>query len=401
MRGRDIIFLKDVLVVAVTSFGGPQGHLAVMHHVLVKKRRYYSEEELLETNALCQMLPGPASTQTIIALAQKKGGPVLAILSLLVWILPACAIMSAVAFAFTLFERSETNTAFLIFIPPMAIGFITFAGFSLARKVIRNETGLIIMLLAIILAVIFPSPWTFPSVVLGSMLVSYFISRETATGTGTAAKINWNHSWLSLLIFFGVFIMVAALALITREPEFVLFENFFRFGTITFGGGNVLVPMMFEQFVKHRDYLSSDQFMSGYAISQAIPGPSFSFAAFTGGLAMQNYGAQYILLGCLIGTVAIFLPGALMIFFIYPFWQYLRHQAFVRRALAGVNAASAGLVFSGAIILFANQNFMWMNLLVIAITFILLWFTNMKAPWLVLMALACGFLYNNFYPLQT
>src|ERR1043165_3585975 len=96
MKPRALIYLKDIFVLAITSFGGPQAHLAIMHNILVKKRRYFTDEELLEVNALCQMLPGPASTQTIIVLTQRKWNVVMAILALLLWILPACTVMTQI-----------------------------------------------------------------------------------------------------------------------------------------------------------------------------------------------------------------------------------------------------------------------------------------------------------------
>ncbi|MFI5135940.1 MAG: chromate transporter, partial [Chitinophagales bacterium] len=107
MKPRAIIYLKDILILAITSFGGPQVHLALMHNILVKKRRYFTEEELLEVNALCQLLPGPASTQTIIVLTQKKWNLVMAILALLVWILPACTLMTLLVLLFSNFETKD------------------------------------------------------------------------------------------------------------------------------------------------------------------------------------------------------------------------------------------------------------------------------------------------------
>src|SRR5262245_42809881 len=126
MKPRAIIYLKDIFILAITSFGGAQAHLALMHNILVKKRRYFSEEELLEVNALCQMLPGPASTQTIIVLTQKKWNVIMAILALLVWILPACAVMTFLVMLFAQFETKDVPVDFLIFVQPMAIGIIAY-----------------------------------------------------------------------------------------------------------------------------------------------------------------------------------------------------------------------------------------------------------------------------------
>src|SRR4030095_11605188 len=137
MRPRALIYLKDIFLIAITAFGGPQGHLAVMLNILVYKRRYFTEEELLEANALCQMLPGPGTTQTIVVLTQKKWSVLMAILALLIWILPASALMSLLVVVFSIFETRNMPTDFLMFIQPMAIGVIAHAGFGLGLKLIH------------------------------------------------------------------------------------------------------------------------------------------------------------------------------------------------------------------------------------------------------------------------
>jgi chromate transporter len=317
MRPRALIYLKDIFLIAITAFGGPQGHLAAMHNILVTKRRYFTEEELLEANALCQMLPGPATTQTIIVLTQKKWNVVIAILALLIWILPASALMSLLVVLFSIFETRNMPTHFLMFIQPMAIGVIAHTGFTMGTKLITGKTGMYIMVLAIIAALSITTPWTFPLTLIGAAIVTnYTIGKPTGKEEVVPQPVNWKHSYYAIGIFLGLFILVGVLALITRDRPFILFENFFRFGTITFGGGSVLVPLMFEQFVKHHDYINANEFLSGLAISQAMPGPSFAFAAFTGGLALKGMGAPFQLMGFINGNVGIFLTGALHAFII-------------------------------------------------------------------------------------
>lgn len=396
MKPRAIIYLKDIFLLAITSFGGAQAHLAIMHNILVKKRRYFSEEELLEVNALCQMLPGPASTQTIIVLTQKKWNVLMAILALLVWILPACSIMTLLVVLFSHFETRDIPTNFFIFVQPMAIGIIAYAGFSLATKLIQNNTTMMIMLLSLLIAASFTTPWTFPLLIIGGAVVTNFTGKEVKLPEMKQEPIKWHHSWLSISIFFLVFIATAVLALITKERPFILFENFFRFGALTFGGGSVLIPQMFEQFVKHREYINANEFLSGLAISQSLPGPSFAFATFIGGMVMKQWGASFTLMGCLLGTVAIFLPGALIAFFIFPIWQFVNTSVFVRRSLEGINAAAVGLVFSAAVILYDNIEFHMINIFVIIVTFLLLQYTKIKAPILVLLALISGIVYSYF-----
>lgn len=402
MRPRALLYLRDIFLVAITSFGGPQGHLAVMNNILVKKRRYFTHEELLEVNALCQMLPGPASTQTIIVLTQKKWNVLMAILALLVWILPASFLMSLLVAVFSTFETRNMPTDFLMFIQPMAIGVIAHAGFNMGMHVIKNRIGHSIMLLSIIAALVITTPWTFPLVLLGAAIITNITHKEERIQEAEPSVINqlqsvkWNHAYLGIGIFFGLVVLVGLLALVTKDRPFILFENFFRFGALTFGGGSVLVPMMFEQFVKHHHYITAADFLSGLAINQALPGPSFALAAFTGGMALKGMGATSQFAGCVIGIVAIFLPGVLMAFIIYPFWQYTKNFSFVRKSLVGINAASVGLVLAAAVILYTNLEFRWINIGVVIATFLLLEFTKLKTPVLVVLALVAGLVYSGF-----
>jgi chromate transporter len=284
---------------------------------------------------------------------------------------------------------------FLLFIQPAAIGIIAHAGFSMGIKLIKNRTGVFILMLAVMIALSVTTPWTFPLILIGAAGLTILTNRNDIVKEQQVHQpVNWKNSYRSLAIFFGLFIIVGVLAVVTRNRPFILFENFFRFGTLTFGGGSVLVPMMFEQFVKHHAYISATDFLSGLAINQAMPGPSFAFAAFTGGMALKGMGATFQFAGCLIGIIGIFLPGALMAFMIYPFWEHMKNFSFVRKSLEGINAASVGLVLAAAIILYTNLEFRWINLAVVLTAFLLLEFTRIKAPYLVALALASGFLYS-------
>ncbi|MEI7669822.1 MAG: chromate efflux transporter [Pseudomonadota bacterium] len=392
MRSRDLILIKEIFVIGLTAFGGPQAHIAMMQNVLVKKRAFLTDEELLETYALCQMLPGPASTQTIIAISLKQGGTLLAILALLAWMLPAVILMTLITVLFSTFERFGFSLSYFQYVQPVAIGIIGFAGFKLGDAVIKSKAGMMLMIFGLLTTILYPEPWTFPlAIAIGGAISNFFTAKKDTIIAAPQPKINWTRSWLSLTLLILIFVLAAFLGAVTNFKPFVVFENMYRFGAITFGGGNVLVPMMFEQFVKYRQYLSAQEFVSGYAINQAIPGPAFAFAAFTGGMALHSMGYHYQILGCLLSAIAIFLPGMFMIFFIFPFWQYFKKYSFIRRSLEGVNAVATGLVLGSAVVLYANLQLHWANAFIVAGTFMLLHFTKIKAPWLVLAALAIGF----------
>jgi chromate transporter len=126
-----------------------------------------------------------------------------------------------------------------------------------------------------------------------------------------------------------------------------------------------------------------------------VPGPAFAFATFTGGMALKGWGFYFQLLGCFIATVGIFLPSILLIFFIHPFWQYLKSYRFIKRSLEGVSAAATGLVLGAAVVLYANLQFLWINIAVVVSAFLLLMFTKIQPPILVALGLLAGFIYSK------
>ncbi|MCS6917161.1 MAG: chromate efflux transporter [Chitinophagales bacterium] len=394
MSPRVIVYLRDIFWLALTSFGGPQAHLAVMHQVLVRRRRYFSEEELMESQALCQLLPGPSSTQMLIVLSQKRWNTLVALLALLVWILPATVFMLLLALLFARWQMRAVATDFLLLIQPMAIGIIAHSGYQLALRFVRNNTAMMLMLLSLLIAATFPTPWTFPLIILGAACVTNLTSTATPEASPPAA-INWRSSYVSLLILLAVFAVIGLLALFTKARYLVLFENFFRFGMLTFGGGSVLVPQMFEQFVQHRNYLDAGDFLSGLAISQALPGPTFSFATFAGGMIMKDDGLPAMVAGGLLATMGIFLPGTLIAFLVYPIWQLVKHSAVARRSLEGINAAAAGLILSAALVLYTSMEFRTVNIFVVVATFLLLQYSRLHVSLLVTLALLSGYVYSR------
>jgi chromate transporter len=362
-----------------------------MQNVLVNKRNYLSSDELLDMYALAQMLPGPSSTQTVVAIGLKRGGTLLAVLSLLMWILPATILMSLLAVMFYGFQRyADFPSQLFRFIQPAAIGIILFAGIDMIRQSVNRFYLSIIATLAILSTAFVKGPWTFPAVIVIGACASIFFEKENGQMPQAKHALNWVSSSISLIIFALLFIASAVLGALTGFKPFVLFENFYRFGTITFGGGYVLTPMMFEQFVKHRHYLSGEEFLTGYAISQAMPGPSFAFAAFTGGMALHALGYDYTLLGCLLGTIAIFLPGLLIMLFVYPYWDFVKNYTLMRRAMTGIKAAAAGIVLGAAVALYMDLSWSIYNPLVVLATFILLKYTPLKSPHVILAALFFG-----------
>ncbi len=411
---RHIQFLKTVFFYSLTAFGGPQGHLGMMMKIFVQKHRYITEEELVDFNSFCQLLPGPGSTQTITLIGYKRGGVLLAVITLIIWILPACIIMSGLSFLITLHPTKNYSQNLFKFLEPMAIGFLIYATVRMYGISVNNFITKVIMIIATIITFIFfKTPWVFPILIVCAGIATSFSSKRIPEKEVVKPRqIKWTNIWLFAIIFLiaGILSETARKQQWGNRKAYNLFENFYRFGSLVFGGGDVLLPMMIDQYVvrpneKHVDseYIISvdkDDLLTGYGFVRAIPGPVFSVASFTGGIAMKEKGPGDQLLGCIIGTIAIFLPSALLVLFFFPVWQYLKKFVAVFRALEGINAVVVGLMAAAAIYLLrVNFNVQTLDLsiilsaLVIIGTFILLRFTKLPPPVIVLCCVILGWIF--------
>jgi chromate transporter len=380
------LFLKDVLWLAFTAFGGPQAHLAMLFDLMVTKRRYLTEEELVELNALCTMLPGPSSTQTITAIGFRIGGPALAYLTLLVWVLPAATLMTIAAIMFANLQAKDISLDFTRFVQPMAIGFVAYAGYKITRKVVKTKTAVVLMIIGAVASILVRSPFIFPAVLLfsGAVTALKFKSQPKEV------KIPFHINWSNFFLWAGVLIGAALLGALTKYKPILLFENFYRNGSMIFGGGQVLIPYLYTEFVEFKNHLTSAEFLSGYGAMQAMPGPIFSFCAFIGSLSMREFGTSGEILGAVAALAGIFLPGTFLIFFVIRFWDSLKKYRLVRASLEGINAASAGLVIAATILMFIPIEASLQNIGIVIGTFLLLLLTKIPSPVIVMVGFLAG-----------
>ncbi len=396
----------------MSTFGGPQAHLAHFHKILVKKRGYLTEEGLMELNSLCQILPGPASTQTLISVGFKIGGPNLAYLTLLVWILPAVMLMTTAAIVMTSIQEKNWSIEFTRYIQPMAVGFVSYGAYIISLKTVKTKIGIALMIVAAVVSYYIQTPYIYPIIIVGAGLVTSMKFRSQPKEEKQKLAVNWSN----LLLWAGVLVIAAALGGITKALPVKLFENFYRSGSLVFGGGQVLAPLLYTEFVEvteaddskvsalrsrlkekyspkpYHTPISHDEFLSGYAVAQALPGPVFSFSAYIGALSARNYGVGGVILGAFTSAIGIFLPGTFMIFFVIRFWDSLKKYRPVRASLEGITAAAAGLVAASAIILFQPLENTFLNFGVTIATFCLLVFTRVPSPLIVVGGLALGFI---------
>ncbi len=410
---RHVPFLKAVFLHSVTASGGPQVHYGMMLKTFVHQRPYVTEEELMEYNAFCQLLPGASSTQTLTLIGYKRGGVPLAIITLLIWILPACIMMGALSFLLQYIDRKQLGTDIFKFIPPMAAGFLVFAAYAAFPLAIRNTITWIIMIVgSIVTFLLFGQPWVIPALIVAGGISTNLSRKRIPQIEQKPKKIKWWNFWL-----FGiVFIVAGILSETARKQEWEnrkainFFENTYRMGSFVFGGGQVLMPMMIEQWsirpqaVKEKNpnavSIETDDMYTAMGIVRAVPGPVFSIASFAGGMALKDKGTEMQVLGCLIGMIAIFLPSALLVLFFFPIWSNLKKYAAVYRSLEGINAAVVGIMIASTLYIMKDISFSEykpistsINVLVIVGTFLLLNFTRIAAPLIVLGCLLLGFVF--------
>jgi len=415
---RHIPFLKAVFIHSLTAFGGPQAHIGMMLKTFARHRHYITEAELMEYNAFCQLLPGASSTQTLTLIGYKRGGVPLAVLTLVIWILPASILMGALSFLLHYIDKRALQVDIFKFIPPMAVGFLVYATVIAFNISIKNTITWVIMTIAAVATyLLFKQPWIFPLLIVMGGLATNLSRKRIPQVEQKPKKIKWWNFWM-----FGIiFILAGLLSEIARKNDWPnrsplnLFENTYRMGSLVFGGGQVLMPMMYEQWsvrpdaVKVKDpeviRIDKEDMYTAMGIVRAMPGPVFAIASFTGGMALKDHGKTpeektiMQLLGCLIGTIAIFLPSALLVLFFFPIWHNLKKYAAVYRSLEGINSVVVGIMIAATFYLMKDISLLdvkvssLINATVIAGTFSLLQYTKIPPPLIVLCCLLLGYIF--------
>jgi chromate transporter len=315
--------------------------------------------------------------------------------------LPSVAIMTVAAILMASFETNKISLEFVRYIQPMAVGFVAYGAFSIGMKTIKRARGVVLMVLAAVATFIVKTPFVFPIILLAAGCITAFNYKAHPRQPKKKIDIKW----ANLFLWIGVLIFAALLGRFTRfNPELLpirLFENFYRNGSLVFGGGQVLTPMLYTEFVQfsHKQYLTSQEFLSGYGLVQALPGPVYSFSSFIGALSMREFGTSGEIIGAIAAAAGIFLPGTFLIFFMIRVWDNLKSFRAIRASLEGILAANTGLVAAAALILFLplisedhSLKNVLLNLVFTFGTFGLIAFTKIPSWVIIIVGLALGFI---------
>ncbi len=380
-------FLKDVLICSLGAYGGPEAHYGVFTDQLVVKKKYITEEDLIELIALTGILPGPSSTQTIVAIGYKMGGPKLAFLTMLVWAVPVLIIMTILSFLSQILAGWNLSQDGFRYIGPMAVAFIVMAAYRIGRKVVKDPLTFMLLLFGAVSTYFIRTPWIYPLVLVIGGFVSILVTKEKDLWNRVKLDPPWKY-----LIAFSVFAIGSLILTLTTDNRIIhIFESFYRYGYLVIGGGQVVVPMMYGELVDINQFMTSQEFLTGFGLVQGLPGPMFSFSAYAGGMAARGAGTLTQIMGAVAGGVGIFLPGLLLIYFIFPIWEKLKKIKGIKASLRGITAVAGGLITTAAVILMQGSGVQLDNILVMLITLVLLFWRRIPAPLIVLGVLLAGF----------
>ncbi|MFJ3368351.1 chromate efflux transporter [Pseudomonas sp. NPDC086251] len=371
-----LIFLR----LGLTSFGGPIAHLGYFRDEFVTRRRWLTEHSYADLVALCQFLPGPASSQVGIALGMSRAGYGGALAAWAGFTLPSAIALILFALGIAHYGTAIAPGA-LHGLKVVAVAVVAQAVWGMARVLCTDVLRVSIMLMAACVALLEPSAWGQVSVIIAAGGVGLLLFKPEQSAGHEPLPITLSQRagaiWLSL--FFVVLVGLPLLNQLLPNQSVAMVDAFYRAGALVFGGGHVVLPLLQAEVVPP-GWVSNDAFLAGYGATQAVPGPLFTFAAFLG--ASMNL-APSGWLGGAICLLAIFAPSFLLILGALPFWERLRRSVRTRAALGGVNAAVVGLllaalyqpVWTSAI--FKPQDF---GLALLALVALMFW---KLPPWLV------------------
>jgi chromate transporter len=378
--------LGVALRLGLTSFGGPIAHLGYFREEYVVQRRWLDETSYADVVALCQFLPGPASSQVGIAIGYIRAGMAGGLAAWIGFTLPSA--LALVMFAYGVEEFDVIDAGWLHGLKLAAVAVVAQAVWGMGRSLALDRDRATIVIVAAVAALAWQSAIMQVSIILVSGFVGWKILKVDAVQSSKDSLSTFIPKWMGIVALVVFFVILAGLPLarqLESSQTLAIFDSFFRSGSLVFGGGHVVLPLLQSEVVGP-GWMTNAEFVAGYGATQAVPGPLFTFSAYLG--AVISPGPQGIVGGGL-ALVAIFLPSFLLITGVLPFWDLLRRRDVFRRALNGVNAAVVGLLLA------ALYNPVWTSsvetpedfaLAISALGLLMFWKTP---PWMVV-SLAAG-----------
>ncbi|MFJ7935635.1 chromate transporter [Sporosarcina sp. NPDC096371] len=322
----------------LTSFGGPTAHLGYFHEEYVRRRKWMDEKSYADLVALAQFLPGPASSQVGIGIGVMRAGVLGGIVSFIGFTLPS--VIALILFALLLTGFDIGDAGWLHGLKIVAVAIVAHAIVGMAKSLTPDTKRKTIALCALLGTLLWQTAFTQVAVILLAAFLGFllFKQHDTTEVANSSFPISKKISAICLLLFFGLLFLLPIIREVSGSYWVAMFDSFYRSGSLVFGGGHVVLPLL-EQELVPTGWISEEAFLAGYGATQAVPGPLFTFAAYLGTV-MKGWQ------GGLVATVAVFLPAFLLILGALPFWDRLRSNPNIKGAIMGVNAAVIGILIS-------------------------------------------------------
>jgi len=330
------------LRLGLTSFGGPVAHLGYFREEYVVRRRWLDEQDYADLVALCQFLPGPASSQVGIGVGLLRAGLPGGIAAWIGFTLPSA--IALVAFAIGVQHFGVADAGWLHGLKIVAVAVVALAVWGMARALVPDRERATIAIVAAVCALLWPVALLQVVIIVLGALAGWRILSLTrgAPSSPLAVPVGRRTALACLALLAVLLVALPILARLTGDPSVALFDSFFRVGALVFGGGHVVLPLLAAEVVPP-GWVTNEQFVAGYGAAQAVPGPLFTFSAYLGAVrAEPPNGAA----GAALALVAIFLPSFFLVIGALPFWEGLRAHVAFQSALGGINAAVVGLLLA-------------------------------------------------------
>jgi chromate transporter len=334
--------LWEILIVStklgLTSFGGPIAHLGYFHEEYIRRRKWLDEKSYADLVALCQFLPGPASSQVGIGIGVLRAGVIGGVISFIGFTLPS--VIALILFAIMLQGLDIDDAGWLHGLKIVAVAVVAHAILGMAQNLTPDLKRKAIALFALVSTLLWQTAFTQISVIFIAACIGFLLYKQQKTHDEPTMSFPLSRRFavICLTLFFGLLIVLPLLREMTSLSWITMFDRFYRSGSLVFGGGHVVLPLLEREFVP-TGLLSEEAFLAGYGAAQAVPGPLFTFAAYLGAVIDGWQGG-------LLATFAIFLPAFLLILGTLPFWNILRRNPSIKGALMGVNAAVVGILIA-------------------------------------------------------
>ncbi|SFE01992.1 chromate transporter [Lentibacillus persicus] len=322
----------------LTSFGGPVAHLAYFKDEYIDRRKWLDDKTYADIIALCQFLPGPASSQVGISIGMMRGGLLGGLISWFGFTVPSVIVLVVFAMMYQTFALADAE--FIHSLKIVAAAVVLHALIGLGKKLTPDKSRLAIAVTAAIVMLLYPTAWMQILIIAAAGLLGFVFFKDKAESNVQPFSINISKKFgiTSLGILISLLIIMPLLNSASNNPLVNIFDIFFRVGSLVFGGGHVVLPML-EREVVPNGLLSANEFLAGYGMAQAVPGPLFTFSSYLGTM-MEG------VVGAIVATIGIFLPSFLLIIAALPFLSELRKRASFQGVLMGVNASVVGILLA-------------------------------------------------------